>query len=432
MITKFISGWGNYKTIKSNIYMPLNINELKKIIKKNRKYTIRGMGRSYGDSSLGKNIISLNRFKKFVNLDTKKGIIHCSSNSTIHDVLDITVKKGYFLKVTPGSKFISVGGLVASDVHGKNHHIDGTFCNHLVEIEILISNGKILKINKKKNNNLFKATCGGMGLTGIILSTKFKMIKIKSSYMTQNTIRTYSLKDTIRYLDKFNHRKYVVGWIDTANYNKLGRSIIYIADHCKKGGLNFNIKSKFNLSNMFKFFSFLSTNFILKKMSSIYFNIHSNNKNKLVHLDKFFYPLDNMNGWNFFYGKQGFVQFQILIKKKNAINNLQKIISYLIKNDQISFLSTIKKLGNKNNNYLSFPENGYTLTMDIKKNTKIKNTFKNLEKFLIKIESKIYLTKDSLLSKKHFYKSYSNLNKFKRSLNKFNKFTSLQSERLKI
>ena len=150
MITKFISGWGNYKTIKSNIYMPLNINELKKIIKKNRKYTIRGMGRSYGDSSLGKNIISLNRFKKFVNLDTRKGIIHCSSNSTIHDVLDITVKKGYFLKVTPGSKFISVGGLVASDVHGKNHHIDGTFCNHLVEIEILISNGKILKINKKK------------------------------------------------------------------------------------------------------------------------------------------------------------------------------------------------------------------------------------------------------------------------------------------
>ena len=432
MITKFISGWGNYKTIKSNIYMPQDMTELKNIIKKNRKYTIRGMGRSYGDSSLGKNIISLNKFKKFINLDTKKGLIYCSSNSTIHEILDIIVMEGYFLKVTPGSKFISVGGLIASDVHGKNHHIDGTFCDHLLEIEILLSNGRILKINKKKDNDLFKATCGGLGLTGIIISAKFKILKIKSSYMTQKIIKSYSLKDTIRYLEKFNHNKYVVGWIDTANYNKLGRSVIYVADHYKNGGLNFNIKNKINLKSIFQFFSFISVNFVLKKMSSFYFNMHSNNKDKIIHLNKFFYPLDIIRGWNFFYGKKGFVQFQILIRKKNAINNLNKIISYLIKNDQISFLSTIKKLGNKNNNYLTFPDNGYTLTMDIKKNVKMKNVFNNLEKFLIKIDSKIYLTKDSLLSKKHFYKSYIHLNKFKKNLSKLNKFTSLQSERLKI
>ena len=167
-------------------------------------------------------------------------------------------------------------------------------------------------------------------------------------------------------------------------------------------------------------------------MSFIYYNIHRNKKKEIVQLDKFFYPLDIISGWNVFYGKKGFIQFQILIRKKNAANNIYKIISYLIKNDQISFLSTIKKLGNKNDNYLSFPDNGYTLTMDIKNNKKMRTTFQKLEKFLIKIDSKIYLTKDSLMSQNFFFKSYKNLKLFKNTINKLNKFESLQSKRLNI
>ena len=178
MFTKFISGWGNYKTIKSTIYQPRNIDELKKIIKQNKKFTIRSKGRSYGDSSLGKNIISLDMLKEFIELDEKKGVIHCSANLTIENILNQTLSKGWFLRVTPGSKFISVGGLIASDVHGKNHHKDGTFCNHLLEIEILLNNGKVLRINKKKSANFFKSTCGGMGLTGVVLSAKFKMFSL--------------------------------------------------------------------------------------------------------------------------------------------------------------------------------------------------------------------------------------------------------------
>ena len=119
MSTKYISGWGNYKTIKSNIYTPKNITELKQIIKKNKKFIIRGMGRSYGDSSIGKNIISLDNFEKFIQLDKKKGVIHCSSNISIENILNKSERNGWFLKVSPGSKFISVGGLIASDVHGK-------------------------------------------------------------------------------------------------------------------------------------------------------------------------------------------------------------------------------------------------------------------------------------------------------------------------
>ena len=435
MFTKFISGWGNYKTIKSTIYQPRNIDELKKIIKQNKKFTIRSKGRSYGDSSLGKNIISLDMLKEFIELDEKKGVIHCSANLTIENILNQTLSKGWFLRVTPGSKFISVGGLIASDVHGKNHHKDGTFCNHLLEIEILLNNGRVLRINKKKNANFFKSTCGGMGLTGVVLSAKFKMLKIKSSYIIQDTIKTNSLKETINCLDKFNHKKYVVGWIDTANHNTLGRSVIYTGEHYNKGGFNLKKKNVYNLKKFLQFFSIFSSNFILKIMSTFYFSIHKNRKKQIVHSNNFFYPLDTIKGWNFFYGNRGFIQFQVLIKKKNAIKNIYKIIDYLIKNNQISFLSTIKKLGIKNDNYLSFPDNGYTLTMDIKNNKKMKNIFNKLEKFLIKIDSKVYLTKDSIMSKNFFYNSYKDLGKFKKVFNKFNKnnkFISLQSERLKI
>jgi decaprenylphospho-beta-D-ribofuranose 2-oxidase len=432
MSTKYISGWGNYKTIKSNIYTPKNITELKKIIKKNKKFIIRGMGRSYGDSSIGKNIISLDNFEKFIQLDKKKGVIHCSSNISIENILNKSERNGWFLKVSPGSKFISVGGLIASDVHGKNHHKDGTFCKHLLEIEILLDNGKILKINKKRKSKLFKATCGGMGLTGIIISAKFKMLKIKSNYIIQDTIKTNSINETLNCLEKYNNKKYVVGWIDTANYHKLGRSVIYLGEHCKTSGFNFTKKKNYVLKSFLQICSIFNKNFFLKVMSFIYYNIHRNKKKEIVQLDKFFYPLDIISGWNVFYGKKGFIQFQILIRKKNAANNIYKIISYLIKNDQISFLSTIKKLGNKNDNYLSFPDNGYTLTMDIKNNKKMRTTFQKLEKFLIKIDSKIYLTKDSLMSQNLFFKSYKNLKLFKNTINKLNKFESLQSKRLNI
>ena len=316
MLVKYISGWGNYKTIKSNIYRPKNIVELKQIIKKNKKFSIRGMGRSYGDSSIGKNIITLDNFEKFIQLDKKKGIVHCSSNISIENILNKSEKNGWFLKVTPGSKFISIGGLIASDVHGKNHHKDGTFCKHLLEIELLLGDGKILKINKRSGTKLFKATCGGMGLTGIILSAKFKMLKIKSNYIIQDTIKTNSINETLNCLEKYNNKKYVVGWIDTANYHRLGRSVIYLGEHCNKNGFNFEKRNIYNLKSFLKIFSIFSINFILKLMSLIYFNIHRNKKKELVHYEKFFYPLDTINGWNFFYGKNGFIQFQILIKKK--------------------------------------------------------------------------------------------------------------------
>ena len=173
---KKISGWANNKFINCKIYYPKNILELKKVIKK--KTIARGLGRSYGDSSIQPNstIITTN-LKKILNFDVRKGIIEAESGICIKEIISKTVANGWFLPVTPGSKNITLGGMIASDVHGKNHHKVGSFKNHIIQVKLINRLKKTVICSKKRNRNLFNFTIGGMGLTGIIYSCKFKLKK---------------------------------------------------------------------------------------------------------------------------------------------------------------------------------------------------------------------------------------------------------------
>ena len=163
----YISGWGNNLQVKSNTLYPKNINEIIGIIKdyKSKGILVRGMGRSYGDVALNENIISLKFFKKILELDEKKGLLKCSSNATISEINDLIISKGWFLNITPGSKFVTVGGAIANDVHGKNHHKDGSFSDYIEEFDIIKENGQIVSCSNKMNSEMFHATCGGLGLS---------------------------------------------------------------------------------------------------------------------------------------------------------------------------------------------------------------------------------------------------------------------------
>ena len=176
----YISGWGNNLVINSNIIYPKNINEIIRIIKnyKSKGVLVRGMGRSYGDVALSENIISLKNYEKTLELDETNGYLKCSSNITISEINELTISKGWFLNITPGSKFVSVGGAIANDVHGKNHHKVGSFKKHIIQFKLINRDKKIIICSKTKNNKLFNFTVGGMGLTGIIYSCKFKLKKI--------------------------------------------------------------------------------------------------------------------------------------------------------------------------------------------------------------------------------------------------------------
>ena len=431
-----ITGWGNYipKKFKTNIFYPKNIIELKKLLsRKNCKYAaIRGNGRSYGDSSIGEKIISIRDFEKKIKIDYKNKILHCSANCTMGEINEVLIKKNFFFKVTPGTKFVTIGGAIASDIHGKNHHLEGSMSETIKEIELLLSNKKIIKCSKFKNKDIFKATTGGMGLTGVILSAKIKLKKIKSEYIYERKIVSNNLKETIDHFEKYRNWEYIVSWIDMSAKNlSLGRGITYLGKHT-----NNKIIEK-NRDRTFKIFfpSFFLNNFFLKIYNKLFFHISKINKEREIHLNQYFYPLDKIKNWNNLYGKKGFIQVQVLLKNKNVLKNLTRLIEFFQINKKYSFVTSLKKLGKKNNNYLSFPEYGYTIAMDIKYSNDIEKFHNKLENELKKINAKLYLTKDSLMRSDFFKSTYPELKKFRKIKTKIDKrkfFQSSQSKRLSM
>jgi len=431
-----MSGWGRYGNYKTKVYRPKTIDEIKKKLNDSSVNTFicRGLGRSYGDSSINDRIIDLSKLIKKLKISTKKKEIECTSNFSIKELLPIILKEQFFLNVTPGTQYVTIGGAIASDIHGKNHHKDGSFCDYVSEIKMLLANGKIIKCSKTKNKKLFFSICGGMGLTGIILSAKIQLLKIPSNFIKETIIKSTSLKETLNYFKQYNQKKYLVSWIDTnAKKGNLGRGIIYIGEHIEYK--NDSLVKHNSLKIPFNFPNFFLNNFFLKLLSKIYFLKNLKFKERIVELKKYFYPLDNIENWNKIYGVLGFVQIQILLRNQNAAINLKKIILFFQKKNQVSFVSTLKKMGKKNKNLLSFPDNGYTITFDVKNNANLVIFHYELEKILKKMNAKFYLTKDALMTKEYFQMNCSNISKFIRYKKIYDpkfKFTSYQSKRLSI
>tara|TARA_B110000914_G_scaffold225528_1_gene246522 strand:- start:844 stop:2157 length:1314 start_codon:yes stop_codon:yes gene_type:complete len=429
-----LSGWGNNINVNSKIYLPKNNDDITNLYKKGIALNsiTRGLGRSYGDSSLDNSIISLKNYEKYIKFDNELGTLECSSNYSLNEILKLIVKKGWFFNVTPGSKFITIGGAIASDVHGKNHHLDGSFCDYIFSFKIITSQGILYNCSKEENLELFQASCGGMGLTGIIVSAKIKLLKIKSKIINTEIIKTKNLEQTIKSFKKFNANKYIVAWIDALAKNEhMGRSVIFIGNHSDEGDLNFFEKIKFSIPKIFP--GFLLNKYIIKAFNKFYYFIHKNNKKIKQSLNNFFYPLDSIGSWNNLYGKEGFIQIQILITEKNFEEVICKTLEFFQKKKQFSFLTTLKELGIGNENYLSFPSKGYTLTLDLKMNSNLKTIYEEFELLLAQYKTKVYLTKDSFMSKKYFEDTYKKLNKFKEIKNKYdplNVIKSFQSRRL--
>ena len=434
-----LSGWGRYPRINAKVNSPLTIIELKKIIKK--KSIARGNGRSYGDSSISKSsTICMKRFNNILEFDKKTGLLVVESGVLLSDIIDRFLPKGWFPKVTPGSKYVSVGGMVACDVHGKNHHKDGSFGKYIKWLEIITTNGKIKRCSKKNNSKLFNWTIGGMGLTGVILSVAFYLRPIKTSWIKQKTIPTNNIDHTIEIFEKNLNSTYSVAWIDCLSQGSgLGRSLVMLGEHAqildldtKKRKNPLLLKKKKNLSLPFDFPSFVLNSFTIKMFNFFYYFFNSKNlKSKLVYYDTFFYPLDYIVNWNRIYGHKGFAQFQCVIPIKNASSGIRELLELISKFKSTSFLTVLKRFG-KQNSFVSFPMKGYTLALDFPITKKNLGLMKQLDKITLKYKGRFYLAKDSRLKKNDLKKSDSRFKKFSkfRATNMKKQFSSSQSERL--
>ena len=432
---KQLSGWGKNTLINTNIFFPKNLSELKKNSK--NKCIARGLGRSYGDSSIhqSKTIITTN-LKKIIYFDKKKGTLEAESGISIEEILNLIVKEGWFLPVTPGSKKVTLGGMIASDVHGKNHHKVGSFSNYILSFKLLNNKRKIIECSKKKNFLLYKYTLGGMGLTGIIYTAKIKLEKIYSNLIFEEKIKNYNLKETLKCISLSKNWEYNVAWIDTStSASKLGRSIVSRGYFLQKNESELSfLKNKSIIKNLPNIFpTFLMSGLFIKILNFFYFSFSKSEK-KVSSIDAFFYPLDKVNNWNIVYGKKGFISYQCSLPLINSYKSIYEILKILKKNKIYSFVSVLKSM-RKNNNFLSFGQKGFTLVFDFPIYSGVHSVLNKIDNVVLNYKGKIYLSKDSRVSKEKFSKINNEFDNkaFKSFRKKINyHFSSIQSKRLGI
>ena len=399
-----MKSWGNiYNTKNSKV---LEINDFNKISLSNpNSYLPYGLGRSYGDSCLNSDGIYLDtsNCKKILNYDEKNGVVECESGITVGELSKLTMPE-WFVPVSPGTKFVTIGGAIANDVHGKNHHANGTFGMHVISFELIRSSGEVLFCDKKNNYELFKATIGGLGLTGLISKVKIQLTKSGSYYIDQETIKFKSLVQYFDISDKFDSLyDYSVAWVDCINGNEV-RGVYMGGNFSKNKGKDKKFKLK--LSVPFYFPYKLLNNFTIRIFNIFYYYLTKSGYSKIFY-ENFFYPLDSIHNWNKIYSKKGFYQFQFVIDKSKK-NELQKIFNEIKEEGIGSFLAVLKTFGNlKSPGMLSFPKEGYTLALDFPNHGEKTVKFLNkMEKKIISIGGKIYPAKDILMSPESFHKSY--------------------------
>ncbi|MEM6803522.1 MAG: FAD-binding oxidoreductase [Bacteroidota bacterium] len=411
-----VSNWGNYPKRKAEVFFPENTTDLRKLLQSGKRLVPRGNGRSYGDSSLGEYIISSKRLDKFIDFDREKGILYTESGVLLSEILDLILPAGYFLPVTPGTKFISIGGAIAADVHGKNHHVDACFSEHLIFIDLIDPAGEYIRCSKSEHPEIFWRTVGGMGNTGFILSASFRLKAIESAYIRQESLKAKNLEEVMEFFEASESWTYTVAWIDCLQKGKdQGRSLLLRGEHAKLEELPakyqaqpLKLPKKFKLSIPVNLPAFVLNTFSIKAFNFLYYHKQLSKLSKgIVSYEPFFYPLDFIHHWNRMYGKRGFTQYQFVLPKASSKEGLKDILDTIRKSKQGSFLTVLKLFGKSNSKAPhTFPQEGYTLAMDFPIRKGLDQLLAELDKIVLTYGGRLYLAKDAFMSKKMFADTY--------------------------
>lgn len=428
-----IYGWGRFPRVQADVVCPQTLSDLQLAIKHYQSIIPRGLGRSYGDSSLADHVLETRSYRHFKAFDESSGLLTCDAGVSLAEILEIFVPKGWFLPVTPGTRFVTVGGAIASDVHGKNHHVDGTFGQHVTEIRMVLGSGEEITVSPTQSADLFHATCGGMGLTGVIVSATIRLKPIKSNQIIETTIKAPSLEAVLNAFEENQGATYSVAWIDClAKGNALGRSLLMLGEHAQSSLLDVPKEKTFTVP--FEMPAALLNHGTIRAFNSLYYNrIRQQKRTRTIGYEPFFYPLDKINQWNRMYGKSGFTQYQFVLPIEAGLSGMRKILERISASGRGSFLAVLKAFGKANQNLLSFPLEGYTLALDFKVNTQVFELLDELDRVVLDYGGKLYLTKDARMSEKTFKKSYPNWHEFENIRDRYHalgKFASRQSLRL--
>lgn len=424
------SGWGRVKYARMLACTPPDDEAARVVMHDtdNRGLIPRGAGRSYGDAALndGGRVLLTRELSRILAFDADTGEVVCEPGVSFRQLLRSLLPRGFLAPVTPGTGLATLGGAVAHDVHGKNHETAGAFGDHVRWLDLLLPDGRLVRTGPMQRPELFAATVGGLGLTGIVLRIAFRMLRVPSNAVH---LRERRMDDLDAFLQAFDAQSagFSVGWIDgLARGAKLGRGILETAEFSREG---VRARPARGLTLPVELPGWMLNSWSVRAFNEAYFRrVPPRGRERLAALERFLYPLDALDGWNRMYGPRGFYQFQCVLPEAQSPRGLPRLLEAVAGAGAASFLAVLKRLGGEGRGHLSFPMRGHTLALDLPNRRGTAALLRQLEHITLEHGGRIYLAKDATLSAATFASMYPRLNTFRSVLERVDPKRRMRSD----
>jgi len=413
-----LTGWGANLRADCVLVEPETPAEIERRL--DRAGTIaRGLGRSYGDAALnaGGQVLGLGKVDRYLAFDESTGTLTCEAGVSLSQIIHDFGPRGWFPLITPGTKFVTVGGCIANDIHGKAHHAQGAFSACVDAMTVLLASGEIVRSTRDENADLFWATFGGMGLLGVVLTATLRLRRIETTYFRQKSIPVKDLEAMLAALDEQDKVfPYSVATLDVvATGARLGRGVVTVGDHARLEELPPALRAHpllisgppkvavpFELPE-------LTLNALSIRAVNAFIQLRLKGAPAFGHYEGFFFPLDILAHWNRGYGRRGFTQYQFVIPFTDGLRRMREILGAVLSSGELPFLNVLKRMGKESGGLLSFPREGYTFAIDFPVRQNTVALLRRLDAMVLEAGGRIYLGKDSYVEAATFRAMYPRL-----------------------
>jgi decaprenylphospho-beta-D-ribofuranose 2-oxidase len=432
-----LAGWGLYPSAPCHLVQAEWPSDIQRLTR-HEPSVARGLGRSYGDPAVNSQgqVISIAKLDRYLGFDEATGTLVCESGVSLEQIIKDFAPRGWFPAITPGTKYVTIGGCIANDIHGKAHHAQGSFVTCVDSVRVLLANGELVNASREENADLFWGLFGGLGLLGFIIDATIRLRKIESSYFRQKAVVVKDLKHMLEVLDEYNSvYPYSVAYADPiATGNRLGQGVVSFGEHATpaelppklaKNPLAVGKPQRLVVPFMLPTFTL---NWLTRRIVNLAAKTSLAYKGEFGHYEGFFYPLDAIGHWNRGYGKRGFTQYQYVIPLEDGYRRMREIFETIVSSGNNPFLNVLKRLGPSSGGVLSFPDTGYTFAIDFPVQNTTSALTKRLDAMVLDAGGRIYLGKDAFIDAETFAKMYPNAidtwHALKRKYDPENRFTS--------
>ncbi|GAA4864365.1 FAD-binding oxidoreductase [Saccharopolyspora cebuensis] len=422
-----LTGWGRTAPTRARVVSTPDVEEIARAVREagDRGVIARGLGRSYGDPSqnAGGTVIDMTALDRVHKIDVDEATVVVDAGVSLDTLMRRLLPYGLWIPVLPGTRQVTIGGAIGSDIHGKNHHSQGSFGSHVLALDLLTADGQVHSLTPRgEGAELFWATVGGMGLTGIILSATIQLKRVETAYFVVDNVRTKNLDELIEHFTDGSDQNYVysVAWFDSlARGDQMGRALLTRGNSAKLEDLPKKLRKdplKFNAPQLMTappvFPNGLVNKYTITAFNEVWYRKAPTKYGAVQNITQFFHPLDLVGEWNRIYGPNGFLQYQFMVPFGQE-DMFRRSIDKISASGHASFLNVLKTFGPGNQAPLSFPREGWTLTVDIPITPGLDRLCQELDEMVLHADGRLYLAKESRTNAEMIERMYPQIDRWR-------------------